>query len=70
VYVLASHSHFIMDDVFRTPYWGDHVLAGWIVGTAESFATDCLQHSAKSSSPNRRLRIPVGLGLRRGVRNI
>jgi hypothetical protein len=52
------------------PYWGDHVLGGWTVGTAEPFATDCLQHSAKSSSPNRRLRIPVGLGLRRGVRNI
>jgi hypothetical protein len=34
VYVLASHSHFIMDDVYRTPYWGDHVLPGWIVGTA------------------------------------
>jgi hypothetical protein len=34
VYVLASHSHFIMDDVFRTSYWGDRVLPGWIVGTA------------------------------------
>ncbi|MCU1294663.1 MAG: hypothetical protein JWP08_3513 [Bryobacterales bacterium] len=34
VYVLASHSHFVMDDVFRTGYWGDHVLPGWIVGTA------------------------------------
>ncbi|HEY9140894.1 MAG TPA: hypothetical protein VIN93_08375 [Bryobacteraceae bacterium] len=34
VYVLASHSHFVMDDVFRTPYWGDRVLPGWIVGTA------------------------------------
>jgi hypothetical protein len=34
VYVLASHSHFVMDDVYRTPYWGDHVLPGWIVGTA------------------------------------
>ena len=34
VYVLASHSHYVMDDVYRTPYWGDHVLPGWIVGTA------------------------------------
>jgi len=34
VYVLASHSHYVMDDVFRTPYWGDRVLPGWIVGTA------------------------------------
>jgi hypothetical protein len=34
VYTLASHSHFVMDDVYRTPYWNDHVLPGWIVGTA------------------------------------
>jgi hypothetical protein len=34
VYVLASHSHFVMDDVYRTPYWGSKVLPGWIVGTA------------------------------------
>jgi len=36
VYVLASHSHFVMEDVFNTPYWHDHggVLPGWIVGTA------------------------------------
>lgn len=34
VYVLASHSHFVMDDVYRTPYWGERVLPGWIVGTA------------------------------------
>jgi hypothetical protein len=36
VYVLASHSHFVMDDVFDTPYWHEHggVLPGWIVGTA------------------------------------
>jgi len=34
VYVLASHSHYVMDDVFRTPYWGGRVLPGWIVGTA------------------------------------
>jgi hypothetical protein len=36
VYVLASHSHFVMKDIFRTPYWSkrDAVLPGWIVGTA------------------------------------
>jgi hypothetical protein len=34
VYVLASHSHFLMDDVYNTPYWKDKVLPGWIVGTA------------------------------------
>jgi hypothetical protein len=36
VYVLASHSHFIMEGVFETAYWQQHggVLPGWIVGTA------------------------------------
>ena len=34
VYVLASHSHFVMNDVYRTSYWGDKVIPGWIVGTA------------------------------------
>ena len=34
IYVLASHSHFIMDDVYRSAYWQDQVLPGWIVGTA------------------------------------
>jgi len=34
VYVLASHSHFVMDGVYRTPYWKDRELPGWIVGTA------------------------------------
>ncbi|MFI5365762.1 MAG: hypothetical protein ACHQ4J_09070 [Candidatus Binatia bacterium] len=35
VYVLASHSHFFMDDIFETPYWQARgVLPGWIVGTA------------------------------------
>src|ERR1017187_3662395 len=31
---VASHSHYVMDDVYHTPYWKDHVLPGWIVGTA------------------------------------
>ncbi|HLG99103.1 MAG TPA: hypothetical protein VKX49_22515 [Bryobacteraceae bacterium] len=34
VYVLASHSHFYMENVFETPEWKGKVLAGWIVGTA------------------------------------
>lgn len=39
VYVLASHSHFYMRDLFDTEYWrnpahGGEVLPGWIVGTA------------------------------------
>jgi hypothetical protein len=34
VYLLASHSHFVMDDVYRTDYWKGHVLPGWIIGTA------------------------------------
>ncbi len=34
VYVLASHSHFYMEDVYRTDDWRDQVLPGWIVGTA------------------------------------
>jgi hypothetical protein len=34
VYVLASHSHFYMDNVFETSDWKDKVLPGWIIGTA------------------------------------
>jgi hypothetical protein len=39
VYVLASHSHFFMQDLYDTKYWnnpshGGVVLDGWIVGTA------------------------------------
>ncbi|MGA8834447.1 MAG: hypothetical protein WB538_02335 [Candidatus Sulfotelmatobacter sp.] len=35
VYILASHSHFFMHDMFDTPYWRNvGVLPGWIVGTA------------------------------------
>jgi len=39
VYVLASHSHYVMEGIFDTPYWRDHggVLPGWIVGTAGAF---------------------------------
>ena len=36
VYVLASHSHYYMENIFNTPSWRAHggVLPGWIVGTA------------------------------------
>jgi hypothetical protein len=36
VYVLASHSHFLMRDVYDSPYWRAHggVLPGIIIGTA------------------------------------
>jgi hypothetical protein len=36
VYVLASHSHFVMDNVYDTPFWNANggVLTGWIVGTS------------------------------------
>jgi len=34
VYLLASHSHYVMDDVYHTSYWKNEVLPGWIVGTA------------------------------------
>ena len=36
VYVLASHSHFFMDNTFNTNFWNGNggVLPGWIVGTA------------------------------------
>ena len=36
VYILASHSHYFMDNIFNTQYWNTHggVLPGWIVGTA------------------------------------
>jgi len=39
VYVLASHSHYVMAGIFDTPYWREHggVLPGWIIGTAGAF---------------------------------
>lgn len=39
VYLLASHSHFLMANVFNSAYWREHggVLPGWIVGTAGAF---------------------------------
>jgi hypothetical protein len=39
VYVLASHSHFVMEGIFDTNYWREHggVLPGWIIGTGGAF---------------------------------
>jgi hypothetical protein len=35
VYVLASHSHYYMQDIFNTRHWlHEGVLPGWIIGTA------------------------------------
>jgi hypothetical protein len=34
VYILASHSHFFMQDVYHTAAWQGKVIPGWIVGTA------------------------------------
>ena len=34
VYLLASHSHFYLEDVYRTDTWKGKELPGWIVGTA------------------------------------
>jgi len=36
VYVLASHSHYFMSDIFNTDHWRkkEGVLPGWIIGTA------------------------------------
>jgi hypothetical protein len=34
VYIIASHSHFYMPDVYRTDEWKGKVIPGWIVGTA------------------------------------
>jgi Calcineurin-like phosphoesterase len=34
VYILASHSHYYLEDVFQTAAWKGKVLPGWIVGTA------------------------------------
>ena len=34
VYILASHSHYYMENVFQTSDWKGKELPGWIVGTA------------------------------------
>ena len=37
VYVVASHSHLYMEDIYDTTSWKGKVLPGWIVGTAGAF---------------------------------
>ena len=39
VYVLASHSHYVMEGIFDTQYWRDRggVLYGWIIGTGGAY---------------------------------
>jgi hypothetical protein len=36
IYVLASHSHFVMSDIYNSEFWKNNggVLPGWIIGTA------------------------------------
>jgi hypothetical protein len=34
VYVLASHSHYFLENIYDTPEHGGQVLPGWIIGTA------------------------------------
>ena len=34
VYVFASHSHFVMNDIYNTACHKDDVLPGWIMGSA------------------------------------
>lgn len=50
VYVLASHSHFVMEGIFDTPYWREHggVLPGWIVGTGGAFRYALPQDAAQA----------------------
>ncbi len=54
VYVLASHSHFFMLDIFNTQHWRDDggILPGWIVGTAgaERYPLPPLADLAKSKT--------------------
>lgn len=52
VYVLASHSHFYMPDIYDTDFWRSNqttkglVLPGWIVGTAGA-----IRHRLPNNSP-------------------
>lgn len=50
VYVLASHSHYYMANIFNTAYWRNHggVLPGWIVGTAGAVRYPLPQNAADS----------------------
>jgi len=55
VYVLASHSHFYMEDIFNTDYWHRNggVLPGWIAGTAGAHRYPLPQpNSARTAKTN------------------
>jgi hypothetical protein len=58
VYVLASHSHFLMQNIFDTPYWQTQggVLPGWIIGTAGAVRY-ALPEGAKKLSPFNRTNV-------------
>jgi hypothetical protein len=56
VYVLASHSHYFMENIYNTAYWKENggVLPGWIVGTAgaERYPLPPDAHNAKAAKTN------------------
>jgi hypothetical protein len=55
VYVLASHSHFYMPDIYNTQFWRSSknakhtVLPGWIIGTAGAVRYRLPEHSPSSA---------------------
>ena len=60
VYLLASHSHFLMSDIFDTPHWKNSsqanrgVLDGWVIGTAGAQRyrlPDCPPNSPQACLP-------------------
>lgn len=51
VYVLASHSHFVMENVFRTADWKGKELPGWIVGTAGAVRYRIPQEAGPDQKP-------------------
>ncbi len=55
VYVLASHSHFYMEDVYDTAEWKGRVLRGWIVGTAGAVRYPL----PKAAGPNQKAKTAV-----------
>lgn len=55
VYLLASHSHFYMPNIYDTPFWranqvaGHAILPGWIVGTAGAIRYRLPENSPKEA---------------------
>ena len=51
VYILASHSHFLMDGIYNSDYWKANggVLPGWIIGTAGAVRYPLPRDAAKNS---------------------